>query len=156
MGQVGVAPGYYQHNIWAMVDAELYLPEVWFDKKHEKLRQRWHIPAERSFATKAQPGLEMIRHAKANETHFEIVGCDTIYGRDSEFRVALDTEGYMADIPANIHVYLKKPVLVVPSNIPGKRGRHFSRMQVSSDNQPFTASSLVGTLTKVDIRHTER
>ena len=64
MGQVGVALGYYQHGVWAMVDAEMYLPKAWFDKKHEKLRQRWHIPEERSFATKAQLGLEMIRHAK--------------------------------------------------------------------------------------------
>jgi len=165
MGQVGVALGYYQHGIWAMVDAEMYLPKVWFDKKHEKLRQRWHIPEERSFATKAQLGLEMIRHAKANGMQFEIVGCDTLYGRDSEFRAALDTEGvfYMADILANIHVYLKKPVLEVPANTSGKRGRHFSRMQVSNDNQsessrPVSVCSLAEkmTLTRVDIRQTER
>ncbi len=159
MGQVGVALGYYQHGIWAMVDAEMYLPEVWFDKKHEKLRQRWHIPEERSFATKAQLGLEMIRHAKANGMQFEIVGCDTLYGRDSEFRAALDTEVlYMADIPANIHVYLNKPALEVPANTSGKRGRHFSRMQVSNDNQPVSVCSLAEemTLTRVDIRQTER
>ena len=160
MGQVGVALGYYQHGIWAMVDAEMYLPKVWFDKEHEKLRQRWHIPKERSFATKAQLGLDMIRHAKANGMQFEVVGCDTLYGRDSEFRAALDTEGvfYMADILPNIHVYLKKPVLEVPVNNSGRRGRHFSRMQVSKDNQPVPVSSLAEkmTLTRVDIRQTER
>jgi len=160
MGQVGVALGYYQHGVWAMVDAEMYLPKVWFDKEHEKLRQRWHIPEERSFATKAQLGLEMIRHAKANGMQFEVVGCDTLYGRDSEFRAALDTEGvfYMADILPNIHVYLKKPVLEVPVNNSGSRGRHFSCMQVSKDNQPVPVSSLAEkmTLTRVDIRQTER
>jgi SRSO17 transposase len=44
LGQVGVAVGYYQNGTWAMVDAELYLPEVWFDQDHAQLRQRWHLP----------------------------------------------------------------------------------------------------------------
>ena len=44
MGQVGVALGYYQADAWMLVDAELYLPEGWFDKAHAKLRKRWHIP----------------------------------------------------------------------------------------------------------------
>jgi len=44
MGQVGVALGYYKNSIWSMVDARLYLPEEWFDKEHEKLRHRWHVP----------------------------------------------------------------------------------------------------------------
>ncbi len=160
MGQVGVALGYYQSGLWAMVDAELYLPEVWFDDEHEKLRQRWHIPAERSFATKIQLGLEMIQRAKANGMPFKIVGCDSLYGRDAQFRAALETEGilYMADIPANIHVYLSKPVMGIPANAPGKRGRPCSRMQVINDSQSVKVRSLadVMTLTPVAIRHTER
>ncbi len=160
MGQVGVALGYYQHGVWTMVDAELYLPEVWFDEQHEKLRQRWHIPAERSFATKIQLGLEMIRQAKAYGLLFEIVGCDSTYGRDSEFRAALDTQGvlYIADIPVDMQVYLNKPVVGIPPTPPGKRGRLFSRMQVLSDDQPVEVRSLVSemTLTPVAVRHTER
>lgn len=160
MGQVGVALGYYQNGIWAMVDAELYLPKEWFDEEHDKLRQRWHIPAERSFATKIQLGLEMIRRAKANGMPFEIVGCDCLYGRDTQFRAALDTEDtlYMADIPANIHVYLSKPVMGVPANAPGKRGRPYSRMQVINDSQPVKVRSLADkmTLAPVAIRYTER
>ena len=160
MGQVGVALGYYQRGIWAMVDAELHLPKEWFDEEHETLRQRWHIPAERSFATKIQLGLEMIQRAKANGMPFKIVGCDCLYGRDAQFRAALETESilYMADIPANIHVYLSKPVMGIPSNAPGKRGRPFSRMQVINDSQPVKVRSLadVVTLAPVAIRHTER
>ena len=160
MGQVGVALGYYQHGIWAMVDAELYLPEVWFDDGHEKLRQRWHIPADRSFATKIQLGLEMIRRARAKGMPFQIVGCDSLYGRDAEFRAALDTEStlYMADIPADIHVYLKKPVMGVPADAPGKRGRPRSRMQVINDCQPVKVRSIADeiTLVPIAIRHTER
>jgi len=108
MGQVGVALGYYQRGLmssWAMVamvDARLYLPEKWFDQDHEKLRQRWYIPEETTFATKAQLGLEMIRQAKAKGMPFEILGCDATYatygrdnGRDSEFRGELDNEGIL-------------------------------------------------------------
>jgi SRSO17 transposase len=160
MGQVGVALGYYQRGIWAMVDAELHLPKEWFDEEHEALRRRWHIPVERSFATKIQLGLEMIRRAKANGMPFKIVGCDSLYGRDAEFRAALETEGilYMADIPANIHVYLSKPVMGIPPNTPGKSGRPCSRMQVINDCQSVEVRSLadVVTLTPVAIRHTER
>ncbi len=148
MGQVGVALGYYQCGVWAMVDAELYLPEVWFDDEHKKLRQRWHIPAERSFATKIQLGFEMIQRAKANGMPLEIVGCDSLYGRNARFRASLDAEGilYMADIPANIHVYLKKPVMGVPANAPGKHGRPCSRMQVINNCQPVKVCSLADEL----------
>ena len=160
LGQVGVVLGYYQHGVWAMVDAELYLPEVWFDEEHAELRQRWHIPPERFFATKIQLGLEMIRRARAHGLLFEIVGCDSVYGRDSEFRAALDTEGvlYMADVLATTRVYLKKPVVGVPATPAGKRGRPLSRIQVLSDDQPVEVRSLVSemTLTPVVIRHTER
>jgi SRSO17 transposase len=160
MGQVGVALGYYQCGVWAMVDAELYLPEVWFDDEHKKLHQRWHIPAERSFATKIQLGFEMIQRAKANGMPLEIVGCDSLYGRSAEFRASLETEGilYMADIPANIHVYLSKPVMGIPAGVPGKRGRHCSRMQVINGSQPVKVRSLADemTLAPVAIRHAER
>jgi hypothetical protein len=64
----------------------------------------------------------------------------------------------MADIPANIHVYLKKPLTGIPANTPGKRGRPFSRIQVLSDDQPVEVRSLADgmTLTPVPVRHTER
>jgi SRSO17 transposase len=143
-----------------MVDAELYLPKEWFDEEHEKLCQRLHIPEERSFATKIQLGLEMIRQAKANGMPFEIVGCDSLYGRDARFRAELETDGtlYMADIPRNIHVYLEKPVLGVPANTPAKQGRPFSRLRVINDSQPVEVSSLANemTLTPIATRHTER
>lgn len=31
LGQVGIGLGYYLQGMWALVDAELYLPTVWFD-----------------------------------------------------------------------------------------------------------------------------
>lgn len=162
MGQVGVALGYYKDGVWTLVDAELYLPEVWFDQAHAKLRQRWHIPEARTFATKPHLGLEQIRRAKANGLPFEVVGCDTLYGQDSQFRADLDAEGvvYMADIPCDTHVYLEKPIVGVPETPPGKKGRPFSRWHVLNGMSPVEVRTLVTSaelgLQSVEIRHTER
>jgi SRSO17 transposase len=162
LGQVGVGLGYYAADGWAMVDAELYLPESWFDEARAKLRRRWHIPAERTFQTKPELGLEMIRRAQANGVPFTVVGCDSVYGRDSQFRADLDAKGviYMADIPVDTHVYLSKPVVGIPETPPGKPGRPFSRWQVLSEDAPAEARTVVThphfVRQPLEIRHTER
>jgi SRSO17 transposase len=96
-----------------MVDAELFLPEVWFDGEHRKMWKRLHIPPERTFATKPQIGLEMILRAKANGLPFSMVSADELYGRSDSFRRRLDEEGitYIVDIPNDSVVYLEKPVV---------------------------------------------
>src|SRR2546421_12245162 len=58
VGQVGVALSYSIPDYWVAVDAELFLPENWFDKGHARLRKRLHIPACRLFATKPQIALD--------------------------------------------------------------------------------------------------
>jgi SRSO17 transposase len=99
----------------------------------------------------------MIRRTRVNGLPFEIVGCDSLYGRDTQFRADVDAEGalYMANIPENIHVYTTKPVLGVPANVPGKRGRPYSRVQVINNSQPVEVRVLGRemTLTPVAIRH---
>ena len=162
LGQVGVGVGYYKDGTWVMVDAELYLPKTWFDKAHAKLRQRWHIPDDRAFMTKPELGLLMIRRAKANGLPYEVVSCDSLYGRNSQFRADLDAEGliYMADIPQDTLVYLDEPVVGVPETPPGKKGRPFSRRQALSDDKPVEVRTLVShpeiVLQLVAVRHTER
>ena len=162
MGQVAVGLGYYKDSTWAMVDSELYLPENWFDNEHAKLRERWHIPAKRIFASKPEIGLALIRRAKANGLPFSVIGCDSLYGRSHEFRTSLDHEGflYMADIPDNMLVYLEKPIVGVPQDPPGKMGRPSTRLQVLSSGQPVQVRSLSDhpdlTLQPVPVRQTER
>jgi SRSO17 transposase len=162
MGQVAVGLGYYKDGVWMMVDAELYLPENWFDDAHADLRRRWHIPQSRIFATKPQLGLVLIRRAKEQGLPFEVVAADSLYGRDSHFRAELEAEQvtYVLDVPINTHVYLTKPVVEVPETPPGKVGRPFSQWQVLSDEQPVEVRSLLDqpdfTLQPVELRHTER
>ena len=162
LGQVGVGLGYHKGDVWALVDAELYLPEVWFDDDHAELRQRWHIPPDRVFMTKPEIGLEKIRRAKEKGLPFEVVGCDSLYGRDSQFRVDLDAERviYMADIPEDTQVYPEKPVVGIPETPPGKIGRPFSQFQVLNEAKLVEVRELVPhpdtVLQPVDVRHTER
>jgi SRSO17 transposase len=162
LGQVGVAVGYYQEGTWTLIQAELYLPEVWLDPAHAELRRRWHIPLDRTFKTKQTLALEMIRQIKARGFPFEVVGCDTVYGRDSQFRAELDRDGilYMADIPYDTEVYLEMPEVGIPQTPVGKRGRPFSRWQVLNQVKPVEVRQIVSyadtVLQPVEIRHTER
>ncbi len=162
MGQVAVGLGYYKDGQWMMVDAALYLPENWYDDAHTELRQRWHIPQSRTFATKPELGLVLIRRAKGQCLPFEVVTADSLYGRDRHFRAELDADDliYVLDVPVNTHIYLSKPVVGIPETPPGKLGRPFSQVQLLSDEQPIEVRSLLGhpdfTLQPVELRHTER
>lgn len=131
-GQVGVGLGYYKKGIWALVDAGLYLPKIWFDEEHKKLWKGLHIPIEYKFMTKEEIGLQKIKEAKANKLPFEVVGCDSLYGRNKEFREELDKEKiiYMADVPEDTMVYLIKPVVGIPENKEKKIGRPNTQYQV--------------------------
>lgn len=131
MGQVGVTLGYYKEGTWLMVDAELYLPENWFDTAHEGLRKRWHIPPDRRFATKPQMALAMALNAKANGLPFQVLVCDSTYGRDDAFRAGLNAAGilYIADILEDRPLYRSRPSWDVPNTPAGKMGRPFTAKQ---------------------------
>lgn len=162
VGQVAVGLGYYQAGQWLLVDAELYLPESWFDEAQAEVRRRWHIPQKRTFATKPEMGLALIRRAKAQGLPFEVVAADSLYGQDSHFRaeLAADQITYVLDVPADSHVYLSQPVVGVPETPPGKRGRPFCRPRRLSDEPPVEVRHLLDhpdfSLQPVDLRHTER
>lgn len=162
LGQVSVVEGYYKDGHWTMVDAELFLPEDWFDEAHAKLRKRWHIPPERPFKTKPELGLALIKGAQANGLPFAVVGCDSLYGRNRQFRADLDAENiiYMADIPADTQVYLEKPTVGVPETPPGKKGPPFTQPRLLNDVQPVEVRSLVDhpdfAWQLVAVRHAER
>ena len=138
MCQVAVGLGYANWKLepwplWAMVDAEIFLPEAWFGAEYAPLRQKVGVPAERTcFETKPELGLKMIRRAKEAQLLFEAVLCDSLYGRSSQFRHELREEHllYMADIPANLRVYLEQPIVGIPEPRPGKKGPKPEKVQV--------------------------
>jgi len=162
LGQVGVGLSYYKDGLWTLVDAELYLPHSWFGEEYQTLHKRWHVPPERTFQSKPALGLEMIKHAQQRGLPFQTISCDSLYGRDSQFRAELDQMGliYMADIPENVQVYLSKPEVGVPQTPANKQGRPYSQWAVLNRIPATPVRNLAQhpdfALQTVRVRYTER
>jgi len=144
MSQVGTFLAYANGSVWTWVDGELYLPKHWFAPEMAELRKKLGIPAEREFETKIELGWKMIQRTHANGLPFEAICCDDLYGQSSDFRAEMRAAGfiYMADVPCNTPVYLKRPVVGVPEAQPGKHGRKPSRSRVLSPDKPLKVSSV--------------
>jgi SRSO17 transposase len=93
-------------RLWTMVDGELFLASKWFSEEYRARHQRTGIPADREFATKLELGLQMIKRCRASGLGFDVVACDSLYGRDQKFRAALHAAGvtYAAQVPATMIV----------------------------------------------------
>ena len=137
--QVGTLLAYTNGSVWCWVDGELYLPEHWFTPGMAELRERLGIPPERKFETKIELGWKMILRTHANGFPFEAICCDDFYGQSGEFRARMIDAGhiYMADVPRDTLVYLKRPDVGVPEARPGRRGRKPSRSSVLSEEKPL-------------------
>lgn len=144
MGQVGVVASYYHDGVWALVDAELYLPETWFTDEKKSLWSRYHIPPAREFATKLTLALDRIDHALAQGLPFEVVGADTWYGRDGNFRdqIAEKDLWYMMSIPCKTDVYLTEPQVGVPPKPEGQRGPACRNERIINGATPLKVSQL--------------
>src|SRR4029450_6298066 len=143
-----------------MVDGELFLPEEWFGEAFAQRRKELGIPAERRFETKSQLGLKMVKRVKGHGLPFDLLACDALYGRDSQFRADVDAEGvrYAAQVPADTYVYLSEPRVGMPPKR-GTRGRPRTRLQVLSSQRPQEVRALAqhphATLQQGEGRHTE-
>ena len=164
--QVSVVMGYANWQkgpwpIWAIVDSELFLPEQWFTPDFAAVRQKVGVPEGRQHQTKPELGLVMIRRAKARQLPFEAVACDDLYGRDNNFRAALDQEAivYYADVPANTQVYLQQPQIGIPEKS-NPKGRPVSQPQVLNGIQPRRVDHMAKDpdtqWQRLFIRHNER
>ena len=152
---------YANGGLWAMVDGELFLPEEWFGAAFAQRRQELGIPAERRFETKIQLGLKMVKRVKAQGVPFDLLACDALDGRDSQFRADLAAANvqYAAQVPADTLVYLSEPHVGIPPKR-GKRGRPRTRLQVLRGQGPYEVRALAQhpqtTWQQVQVRHTER
>ena len=144
MSQVGVLLAYVNlthpdRPVWTWVDGELFLQEFWFTPEMADLCQQLGIPPEQEFETKIEKGWKMIQRVQAQGLPFEALACDDLYGRCTQFRDQLAGAGivYMADVPRNTQVYLRRPVLGVPERKPGSRGPKPTRIRVLNGIKPF-------------------
>src|SRR5262245_22612668 len=152
---------YANGGLWAMVDGELFLPEEWFGAAFAQTRHELGIPPDRTFETKIQLGLKMVKRVKAKGVPFDLLACDALYGRDSQFRADLAAENiqYAAQVPADTAVYLSEPRVGLPPKR-GKRGRPRTRLQVLSSQRPQEVRALAQhpqtVWERVQVRLTER
>lgn len=148
-------------RLWTMVDGELFIPEEWFGDEYGERRRELGIPQQRQFATKLELGLKMIKRAKSNGLPFELVACDTLYGRDWQFRADVDAQAvqYAAQVPATTRVYLREPRVGVPTKR-GRMGRPRTRSKVISRGKPIEVRDLTKSYQtewqRVGWRHSER
>ncbi len=131
-GQVAVLSSYYKDRLWAMTDAQLFMPEDWFSVERKKLWEKLHIPADMVFKTKIDLAKELINRAIKNQLPFTTVGADTFYGRDSSFRDSVAQHGkiYMCSVPCDTKVYLHEPQIAVPIKMPNTKGAACKHEQV--------------------------
>ena len=114
--QIGVFLGYASSRGHALIDARLYLPEVWTDAP-DRCRAAG-VPEEVGFATKPVQALAMVRSARAaGHLQARWVTGDEVYGGNPGFRDALDGDGlwYLLEVPTTTGVC---PVLGVGPSAP--------------------------------------
>src|SRR5215212_3775654 len=103
--QVGVFLGYASSRGHALIDARLYLPEVWTDDP-DRCRAAG-VPEEVGFATKPVQALAMLRQARdGGSLQARWVTGDAVYGGNPGFRDALDGDGlwYLLEVPTTTGV----------------------------------------------------
>jgi SRSO17 transposase len=103
--QIGVFLGYASSQGHALIDARLYLPEVWTDDP-DRCRAAG-VPDEIGFATKPAQALAMVRQARAaGHLQARWVTGDEVYGGNPDFREALGSDGlwYLLEVPTTTGV----------------------------------------------------
>lgn len=118
-----------RRRLWTMVDGELFLAQRWFSEEYRARRERTGIPAEREFATKLDLGLRMIERCVASGLRFDVVACDSLYGRDRQFRAALHAAGviYAAQVPASTMVRVGEMAGKYVAAVPAREVRELAR-----------------------------
>lgn len=107
----------------SMVDARLYLPEVWCSDP-ARCKEAGIPEKSREFKKKWEIAIDIIAHQKSLGIDFDYVGGDGYYGNSIEMAEAIEEAGYvyMLDIHSNLTVYLENANIGIPLST-GKRGR---------------------------------
>lgn len=110
--QHGIFVGYASRKGYAFLDAQLYMPELWFDEAHENLRQACAVPKALGFQTEPAIGASLLaRIAQRGRVPFQWVVADETYGKDPVF---LDTINllpgwFLIEVPSDTRVWRRRP-----------------------------------------------
>ena len=134
--QVGVQLGYVSRKGYTLLDSQLFMPDEWFDEAHTERRQANGVPADLTYQTKPEIGLELLQAAVKRNAQltpplpFEWVAADELYGDSPAFRdgVAALGKWYFTEIKTTSQVWLKRPEVHVPAW--KGRGRRPTRLRL--------------------------
>jgi len=139
--QVGVFGALGKGRHVSLIDARLYLPQVW--TSDPKRCAKAGVPhQERVHKTKPDLAMDIVEQARSNGGRFEWVGMDAVYGSSLKLLQGLDAKGetFIADVRKNRHIYLEDPAPYVPDSTPGK-GR--PRCRLCSNQEPVEVGAWV-------------
>jgi SRSO17 transposase len=111
----------------ALLDHQLYLPQVWTQDKERCAKV--HVPKEIHFQTELKIAVRLLdRTQAAKKVHFDWVTADETYGRNGTFLDDLEarTQKYVVEVPVNTTVWTEDPATQVPPS-PQGAGRPPSR-----------------------------
>ena len=143
----------------SMVDARLYLPLDWCN---DPVRcQEAGIPKEnRTFKTKLELALDIIRQQVENGISFDYIGGDGYYGNDANLARAIDQMGYlyMLDIHSDQKIFTRKPDLFLPERKSSK-GQNPSKLKATTPDMnvsEYMESLQSSDWEKIEVRNTTK
>jgi SRSO17 transposase len=111
--QVGVFAAYASPQGYALLDAELYVPETWFEDSHKDKRKRCRFPEELTFKTKPQLAVQMLeRVEKCDALSFKYVVADSVYGESPDFISAIEQRvglTYFVSVQSDTRCWMQRP-----------------------------------------------
>jgi SRSO17 transposase len=133
--QEGVFLVYASRQGYAFVDERLYMPEEWFSDTSRKRWKACRIPEMVVFHTEPELGLEMIGALVQRDViPFRWVTCDESYGKIPAFLDGIASLGkwYLAEVPSDTRVWLRRPAIQPPGCGPLGRPRVHPRVKPSA------------------------
>jgi SRSO17 transposase len=129
--QAGVFAGYASTKGYTLLDARLYMPEVWFSKEFEARRRKCRVPDAIHFQTKNELTWEMIEAIEREGTlRFRWITCDEAFGCDTWLldRIASLQRWYFAEVPRDTFVWTHRPETFIPLETCFEDGKQFLGM----------------------------
>ena len=111
--QVGVFAAYASPQGYALLDAELFIPETWFEESHKDKRDKCKFPEGLTFKTKPQLAVQMLERIEKSEAlTFKYVVADSVYGVSPEFIGAIEQRvglTYLVSVPGDTLCWMQQP-----------------------------------------------
>jgi SRSO17 transposase len=143
----------------SLVDCRLYLPTSW-TTDNERCKEADIPVEERTFKTKQELAVDIIKHQLAMGITFDYVGADGLYGNDAAFAREINNRGlvYMLDIHSDQQIFLEKPELYLPER---KTAKGPSPKKLKASTIHTTACKYIDSLEPshwkaIDIRHSAK